>query len=434
MARVIAGCKLHFRSTGLYNAPMNDNQAHSESSQPLDGRNILLGITGGIAAYKCAELVRRLAEAGADVQVVMTPGAQQFITPLSLQAVSGHAVRSSLWDASAELGMGHIELARWAHLVLIAPATADTLARLVQGRADDLLSTLCLATQAPLMLAPAMNHVMWNHAATQANVNTLRQRGAKIIGPDEGRLAERENGAGRMLEPAAIRDLVIAHFGGGVLQGKRVLITAGPTREALDPVRYLTNHSSGQMGYALAAACAGAGANVTLVSGPTQLLTPPACERLNVVSAAQMLEAVSAHMGDADIFIATAAVADYRPKQIAEHKIKKSDDTLALDLERSTDILAHVAQAYPQVFTLGFAAETEDMQARARGKREKKGLDMVAGNVVGDALAFGQPENSLYVCWEGGESHLQQAKKSELAQQVVALLAQRISLKGNRNA
>lgn len=390
----------------------------------MAGRNILLGVTGGIAAYKCAELVRRLVEVGAQVQVVMTPGAQKFITPLTLQAVSGRAVRSSLWDESAELGMGHIELARWAHLVLIAPATADTLARLVHGRADDLLSTLCLATQAPLMLAPAMNHVMWAHAATQSNCQTLVQRGTQLIGPAEGQLAERESGAGRMLEPAEIRDHVIAHFGSGALSGQRVVITAGPTREPLDPVRFLSNRSTGGMGYAVAAACTAAGAEVVLISGPTGLITPPATTRVDVETAAQMLEAVNAHISAADIFIATAAVADYRPQAFAEHKIKKSSGGMTLEFERTTDILAHIAQTQPQVFSVGFAAETEDMQARAREKLAKKQLDMVAGNQVGEGLAFGQPDNSLYVCWPGGETHLEKAKKGELARQLVALIAQ----------
>ncbi len=396
----------------------------SPSSQPLSGRHILLGVTGGIAAYKCAELVRRLVETGAEVQVVMTTGAQKFITPLTLQAVSGRPVRSSLWDQSAELGMGHIELARWAELVLIAPATADTLARLVHGRADDLLNTLCLATEAPLMLAPAMNHVMWTQPATQTNCQTLSQRGAKIIGPAEGELAERETGAGRMLEPAEIRDHVISHFGGGLLGGQRVVITAGPTRESLDPVRFLSNRSTGRMGYAVAAACAAAGADVVLISGPTGLTTPPATTRVDVETAAQMLDVVNKYIADADIFIATAAVADYRPQAIAEQKIKKSDGDLSLTLSRTTDILAHVAQSRPDLFTVGFAAETQDMQARARGKLGHKKLNMVAGNEVGEKLAFGQSDNSLYVCWPGGETHLQKAKKPELARQLVALIAQ----------
>lgn len=422
MARRACGRKLHLSTAGTYNSPMN---THTNTDQPLHGRHVLLGVSGGIAAYKCAELVRRLVEAGAQVQVVMTPAARHFITPLTLQAVSGHPVRTSLWDTAAELGMGHIELARWAELILIAPATADTLARLVQGRADDLLNTLCLATEAPLMLAPAMNRVMWAHPATQANCQTLIARSATIIGPAEGQLAEREVGAGRMLEPAEIRDHVIAHFGGGALCGQRVVITAGPTREPLDPVRYLSNRSSGRMGYAVAAACAAAGAQVTLISGPTTLTPPPATRRVDVNTAQQMLAAVQTHVADAQIFIAAAAVADYRPVVTAQQKIKKSEPSMTLELTRSTDILARVAADYPALFTVGFAAETQDMQARARGKLEKKRLDMVAGNQVGELLAFDQADNSLYVCWHGGETYLPRMKKAALARQLVALISQR---------
>lgn len=404
------------------------------SSSPLSGKHIVLGITGGIAAYKCAELVRRLVEAGAQVQVVMTPGAQKFITPLTLQAVSGRAVRSSLWDETAELGMGHIELARWADLVLIAPATADTLARLVQGRADDLLTTLCLATEAPLMLAPAMNRVMWAHPATRENCSTLEARGAIVAGPAEGQLAERESGPGRMLEPSALRDMIIAFFGGGILQGKRVLITAGPTREPLDPVRYLTNRSSGRMGYALAAACVSAGAEVVLVSGPTALATPAQVKRIDVESAAQMLEAVQSAVAGSDIFIACAAVADYRPKQAGNQKIKKSEQSLNLDLVRTTDILATIASEHPDVFTVGFAAETEALQTRAQGKLKAKALDMVAGNLVSETLAFDQPDNSLYVCWHGGDTQLPMARKTEIARQLVALIAQKNQEQTNSHA
>lgn len=400
----------------------------------LHGRHVLLGITGGIAAYKCAELVRRLVQAGAQVQVVMTQAAQRFITPLTLQAVSGHPVRTSLWDEAAELGMGHIELARWAELVLIAPATADTLARLVQGRADDLLNTLCLATEAPLMLVPAMNRVMWAHPATQDNCQILSARGATIIGPAEGELAEREVGAGRMLEPVDIRDYVIAYFGGGALRGQHVVITAGPTREPLDPVRYLSNRSSGRMGYAVAAACAAAGAQVTLISGPTTLTTPPATQRVDVKTAQQMLDAVQAHIADAQIFIAAAAVADYRSAAAEQQKIKKSEQSMKLELTRTTDILARVAADYPAMFTVGFAAETHDMQARARGKLENKRLDMVAGNQVGESLAFDQADNSLYVCWNGGETHLPKMKKTELARQLVALITQRYKEQSSTHA
>lgn len=391
----------------------------------LQGRRILLGVTGGIAAYKSADLTRRLTEVGADVQVVMTDGAQQFITPLTLQAVSGNAVRTSLWDASAELGMGHIELARWADLILIAPASADCLARLAQGRADDLLTTLCLATQAPVMLAPAMNHVMWAHPATSDNVRILADRGVTLVGPDVGELAERETGPGRMAEPLAIREQLLAHFADGVLGKKRVLVTAGPTREPLDPVRFLTNRSSGRMGYAIAAACAAAGADVALVSGPTALPAPSGVETVDIETAQQMYEAVMARAGDADALVATAAVADYRPLECAGSKIKKSGDDHALALTRTRDVLAEVA-AYQNLFTVGFAAETDEMEARARDKRDGKGVDMVVGNEVGPDKVFGREDNELYVCWEGGDTRLGPAAKTDLARELVGLVADRL--------
>lgn len=393
----------------------------------LQNRRILLGVTGGIAAYKSADLTRRLVEAGAQVQVVMTDGAQRFITPLTLQAVSGRAVRTSLWDEAAELGMGHIELARWAELVLVAPATADLIARLAQGRADDLLTTLCLATEAPLMLAPAMNRVMWAHPATEANCRTLRERGAVLIGPAEGELAERERGPGRMLEPLEIRERVLAHFGGGVLAGQRVLITAGPTREPLDPVRYLTNRSSGRMGFAVAAAAAAAGAEVTLVAGPTALATPAGVERIEVETAQQMFDEVAGRAAAADLFIAAAAVADYRPLAAAAQKIKKSSAKgMSLDLARTRDILAETAADHPHLYTVGFAAETEDMEAHARGKLENKGLDLVVGNEVGPEKAFDREDNTLYVCWDGGETRFPTASKTDLARQLIALIGERM--------
>ncbi|MES1949689.1 DNA/pantothenate metabolism flavoprotein [Salinisphaera sp. S4-8] len=388
-------------------------------------------MTGSIAAYKAAVLVRRLVEAGAEVQVVMTESAKRFITPMTLAALSGHAVRDSLWDEAAELNMGHIELARWADLIVIAPASADTLARLCAGRADDLLSTLCLASHAEVMVAPAMNHVMWAHPATCANVETLGARGVRFIGPAEGALAERESGAGRMVEPEAICDAVVDYFetatGEGVLATRHVVITAGPTREALDPVRFITNHSSGRMGYALAAACADAGARVTLVSGPTALAVPAGVERVDVQSAADMHAAVMAVIDTADIFIGAAAVADYRPATTAADKIKKSDGDTSLALTRTRDIIADVAAAHPYLFTLGFAAETTDMQASARSKRERKKLSMVAGNVVGPEHAFGRDDNALYVVWDGGERELAQASKQELAEQLVDLIAERMA-------
>lgn len=393
----------------------------------LHGRRILLGISGGIAAYKAAELTRRLVEAGAQLQVVMTASAERFITKLTLQALSGRAVRSSLWDEAAELGMGHIELARWAEAIVIAPASADCLARLAQGRADDLLTTLCLASEAPLLLAPAMNHVMWAKPATQANCALLAERGVVLLGPAEGELAERETGLGRMLEPLEIRKHLIAHFGGGALAGNNVLVTAGPTREPLDPVRYLSNRSSGRMGYALAAACARAGATVTLISGPTALAAPAGVQRVDVETAGQMHQAVLARAPDQDIFIAAAAVADYAPAQAAEHKIKKGGAQQSLALARTPDILAEAARAHPRLFSVGFAAETRDLESRARGKLESKGVAMVAANLVGNGRAFDQPDNALYVCWRGGEMHLPRTGKPELARQLVALVAERLA-------
>ena len=393
----------------------------------LANRNIVLGITGSIAAYKAAILTRRLVEAGAQVQVVMTESAKRFITPMTLAALSGRPVRDSLWDEAAELSMGHIELARWADLIVIAPATADTLARLVQGRADDLLSTLCLASEADVLAAPAMNHVMWAHPATRANVETLGARGVRFVGPDDGELAERESGAGRMVEPEAIRDGIVAYFedapASGLLAGRQVVITAGPTREALDPVRFITNHSSGRMGYALAAACVAAGARVTLVSGPTTLEAPAGVERIDVQSAADMHAAVMAVIDGADIFIGAAAVADYRPATTAADKIKKAEGDTSLALTRTRDIIADVARDYPQLFTLGFAAETTNMEASARSKRERKKLSMVAGNVVGPEHAFGRDDNALFVVWDGGEQQLAQASKAALAEKLVQLIA-----------
>lgn len=394
----------------------------------LQNRRILLGVTGGIAAYKAADLTRRLVEAGAEVQVVMTDGAQRFITPLTLQAVSGRAVRTTLWDEAAELGMGHIELARWAELVLVAPATADLIARLAQGRADDLLTTLCLATEAPLMLAPAMNRVMWAHPATRANCEVLRERGAAIAGPGEGELAERESGPGRMLEPLEIRERVIAHFGGGgALAGRRVLVTAGPTREPLDPVRYLSNRSSGRMGFAVAAAAAAAGAEVTLVAGPVALASPPGVARVDVETAQQMFDAVAERAAVNDILIAAAAVADYRPETAAAGKIKKTDAAMTLELARTRDILAETAAAHPDLFAVGFAAETDDMETYARGKLRDKGLDMVVGNEVGPDKAFDREDNTLYVCWPGGETRFATASKTALARDLVVLVAERLA-------
>jgi phosphopantothenoylcysteine decarboxylase/phosphopantothenate--cysteine ligase len=387
---------------------------------------ILLGVTGGIAAYKSAELVRRLRDRGAEVQVVMTAGARQFVTPLTFQALSGRPVRTDLWDDAAEAAMGHIELARWADQVLIAPASADFLARLAHGLADDLLTTLCLASGAPLSVAPAMNRLMWANAATQANVALLRSRGVTVLGPAEGDQACGETGPGRMLDPAEILDALAPR--GAVnraLAGLKVLITAGPTRERIDPVRFITNRSSGKMGFAVAEAAREAGAEVVLVSGPVNVATPPGVRRVDVETAEQMMVAVDEHLAGTDIFIAAAAVSDYRPVQCASEKIKKTSDSLTLALSRTTDILATVAARAPRPFVVGFAAETQNVERNALAKLEGKRLDLIAANQVGDNLAFDCEDNALTVYWPGGRQDLGRAPKRQLAAALVSLIAER---------
>jgi phosphopantothenoylcysteine decarboxylase/phosphopantothenate--cysteine ligase len=390
----------------------------------MQGKRILLGVTGGIAAYKSPDLVRRLRERGAEVQVVMTQSAAEFITATTFQAVSGRPVRVDLWDPAGEAAMGHIELARWADLVIVAPATADFLARLAAGRADDLLSTLCLATESPIAVAPAMNRVMWANAATQANVATLAQRRVSVLGPAAGDQACGEVGEGRMLEPlelvARIDALLVPT---GPLSGKRVLITAGPTRERIDPVRFISNRSSGKMGFAVAQAARNAGAEVVLVSGPVSLATPPGVRRVDCESAVDMLNAVTREVGKADVFISTAAVADYKPARPADQKIKKGSDRMDLEMDRTTDILATVA-ASPErpKLVVGFAAETENVEQNARGKLLKKNLDMIAANEVGDAKAFECEDNHLIVLSRTTRHDLGQAPKTELAKRLVELI------------
>lgn len=393
----------------------------------LANKRIVLGVSGGIAAYKAAELIRRLRDAGAEVQVVMTAAAQQFITPLTLQALSGHPVHTDLLDPAAEAAMGHIELARWADLVLVAPASADCLARLAQGIANDLLSTLWLATKARLAVAPAMNQQMWAAPALQANLALLRERGVAVFGPAAGAQACGDVGEGRMLEAVELASCCADLFETGTLAGRHVLITAGPTREAIDPVRYISNHSSGKMGFALAAACIEAGARVTLVAGPVHLPTPPRVNRVNVTSALEMLAAVEQAVADADVFIATAAVADYRPQAVAGQKIKKVADALTLELVKNPDIVAAVAARSPRPFVLGFAAETERVLEHARDKLERKRLDMIACNDVARAdIGFQSDDNALTVLWGGGEQVLEKAGKNVIARQLVALLAARL--------
>lgn len=390
----------------------------------LSDRNILLGVSGGIAAYKAAELVRQLRAAGAVVQVVMTRAACDFIGPLTLQAVSGERVRTDLLDSDAEAAMGHIELARWADLVLIAPASADTLARLAHGHADDLLSTVCLATEAPLAVAPAMNRLMWAHPATQANCATLREHGVTLFGPDSGDQACGETGSGRMREPVdLVADLQSWWSDGQQLAGQHVLITAGPTREALDPVRYLSNYSSGRMGFAIAAAAARAGARVTLVAGPVDRATPAGVERIDVTSAQDMLAAVEARVADCSIFVATAAVADYRPVEQADDKIKKDGaGEKTLRLTANPDILARVAARADAPLTVGFAAETENVAEYAQNKRRAKGVDLICANTVGRGQGFGDVESQLMLFWDGGEQELGPASKEELASGLIDCL------------
>jgi len=390
------------------------------------GLRILLGVTGGIAAYKAAELARQFMKAGAQVQVVMTAGAQRFITAQTFQALTGRTVRSSLWDEQAEAAMGHIELARWADAIVIAPASANFLARLAQGLADDLLSTLCLATDRPIYAAPAMNRLMWANAATQGNLDTLRGRGLKVIGPGSGFQACGEVGEGRMTEPDEIAERVLRDFRrAGPLAGLRAVVTAGPTREPIDPVRFITNRSSGKQGFALAEALTRLGAEVTLVSGPVHLETPAGVRRVDVETAQQMLEATLAATRDAHILVGAAAVADYRPAAAAGQKIKKSADTLDLALTKNADILATVRAAQPGLFIAGFAAETEKLAEHARSKLERKKLDLVAANWVGEGRAFERDDNALQVFWSGGERQLGPAAKTEVARQLAALIAER---------
>jgi phosphopantothenoylcysteine decarboxylase/phosphopantothenate--cysteine ligase len=390
-------------------------------------KRVLLGVTGGIAAYKSPDLVRRLIERGADVQVVMTQSAQRFVTATSFQAVSGRPTRSDLWDESAEAAMGHIELARWAEIVLVAPASADFIARLAGGRADDLLATLCVATEAPIVLAPAMNRVMWANKATQANIELLIARGVRILGPGSGDQACGEIGLGRMLEPKALAEsLLEPPLNAGLLAGLNVLITAGPTRERLDPVRYLTNRSSGKMGFAVAEAAREAGAHVTLVAGPVHLPTPTGVTRLDVESARDMYAAVHRHVAEADVFIAAAAVADFQPVSVAKQKIKKQGVSVKLDLEAAPDIVKSVADMAKRPFVVGFAAETNDVEGNARGKLKRKKLDMIAANLVGDGIAFDCEDNTLTVLWPGGKADIARAPKIEVARELIALLAKRL--------
>ena len=392
----------------------------------LSGRRVVVGVSGGIAAYKSAELVRQLRRAGCETRVVMTTAATRFITPLTLQALSGQRVITALLDVENEAIMGHIELARWAEAVLVAPASADLIARLAQGMADDALTAVCLATSAPLLVAPAMNRVMWAHPATQENCVTLRHRGASVLGPADGDQACGEVGAGRMLEPAQLVDYLAALWAEGPLSGCKVIVTAGPTREAIDPVRYIGNRSSGKMGYAVAAAAARAGAQVFLVSGPTHLTVPVGVARVTAEDAAGMLDAVMALIHGCDIFIGAAAVADYRPSQKADQKIKKKGQTFYLELVPSVDILTVVSRLPERPFTVGFAAETERLETHARDKLSRKELDIIAANDVGrEGIGFDAEENELSVFWAGGAAQINRAPKAIVARELMALVGER---------
>ncbi|MTI13718.1 bifunctional phosphopantothenoylcysteine decarboxylase/phosphopantothenate--cysteine ligase CoaBC [Sansalvadorimonas verongulae] len=394
----------------------------------LNNKRILLGITGGIAAYKTAEMVRHLRKAGAEVHVVMTPAACEFITPLTLQALSGNPVHTSMLDPKAEAGMGHIELAKWADAVLIAPASADFIARMAAGMGNDLLSTLCLVTQAPVYLAPAMNQGMWLDVATQKNCETLVGRGVKMFGPDNGYQACGDVGPGRMLDPDVILQNLAEQFETGLLAGKKVVITAGPTREAIDPVRYISNHSSGKMGFALAAAAADAGASVTVIAGPVNLETPDRVTRIDVADARSMHAAAMEHTANSDMFISCAAVADYRPETIAESKIKKDpgapDQTMTIKLVRNPDIVASVAAKEDRPFVVGFAAETNNVVEYATSKLQRKKLDLVIANDVSDkSIGFNSEENAVTLIGPDFEEPLAKSSKQLLASQLIELIA-----------
>lgn len=392
----------------------------------LRNKNILLGITGGIAAYKTPDLVRKLKAQGANVRVVITESAKSFVSSLALQAVSGNTVSDDLLDPAAEAAMGHIELARWADALLIAPATANTLAKLTYGLADDLLTTLCLATTAPIFVAPAMNQQMWQAAATQHNVATLAQRNTVIFGPDQGEQACGEIGPGRMIEPEDLAKMLSEHLTEQTLEDLRITITAGPTRENIDPVRYITNHSSGKMGYAVAEAAKQMGATVTLVSGPVNLASPQVDTLMQVNTAEEMLSSVMENIQDCDIFIACAAVADYRPAEIVEHKIKKSESELTLNFVRNPDILAAVAGLEKPPFTVGFAAETKDVEHYAQDKLARKKLNMIAANDVSQKdIGFNSDTNQLQVFWQSGSRQLGKTNKRALAKQLLQLILER---------
>ncbi len=403
--------------------------------QQLCNKRILLGITGGIAAYKAAELVRELRKAKAEVRVVMTAAAQEFITPLTLQALSGNPVHYSMLDPEAEAGMGHIELARWADIILVAPASADFIARLTQGMGNDLLTTLCLASDAPLAICPAMNQAMWRDEMTQANIQRLIDlKGKKFhhFGPADGEQACGDIGPGRMLDPSLIAEQCAKLFTSKSLSGLDVVITAGPTREAIDPVRFISNHSSGKMGYALADAARDAGARVTIISGPVRLPYPEKIKVIQVESASDMLAASLEQQQSCDIFIAAAAVADYRPLQVAQQKIKKSGEQMQMSLVKNPDIVATIAQLEDSPFVVGFAAETQDVATYARGKLTKKNLNMIIANDVSNSdIGFNSDSNSVTVFWGENQQDFPRMSKSTLAHELIELIAHQYSKNTN---
>jgi len=390
----------------------------------LNNKRILVGITGGIAAYKAAELVRMLKQRGANVRVVMTEAATTFITPMTLQALSAQPVHTTLLDEKAEAAMGHIELAKWADRIIVAPASAGFIARIAQGQANDLLTTLCLASKSPLMLAPAMNQQMWASKATQDNIEIIQARGIELLGPAIGEQACGDIGLGRMIEPDAICEIVNRHFSSDLCAGMNVLITAGSTQEAIDPVRYLSNHSSGKMAYALAEAFIEAGASVTLVSGPTNLTISDSVNKINVISALDMLQAVKDNIQDNTLFIAAAAVSDYRPVEVSSQKIKKNEDKLTLELIKNPDILKEVAVNYPEITCIGFAAETNDLIVNAKKKLHDKKLSMVIANQVGIAQSgFQSDDNKVSVITKTGVCDIEKMSKKKLARILVEKIA-----------
>ncbi|MFT6101709.1 MAG: phosphopantothenoylcysteine decarboxylase/phosphopantothenate--cysteine ligase [Candidatus Endobugula sp.] len=401
----------------------------------LTNRRILLGVSGGIAAYKSAELIRRLQDLGADVRVVMTRAAQEFITPLTLQALSGNPVHVDLLDPAAEAAMGHIELARWADVMVVAPASADVIARIAQGNGNDLLTTACLARRCELIVAPAMNEAMWHHQATQANLAQLKARGVHQIGPAAGSQACGDVGMGRMSEPAVLAQEIANHFETGTLVGKSVVITAGPTREAIDPVRYISNYSSGKMGYALAQAAVDAGAKVTLISGPTALPCPDHVTRVDVISAEDMYQASMAVLAECDIFIASAAVADFRPVAIAEQKMKKTatEDTMTITMVKNPDIVASVASVNNKPFVVGFAAETHDVLNYAKDKLHRKKLDMIVANDVSNpAIGFNSDNNKVTVITKKENVHLPETSKRQLATHIIESIVHQLGANATR--